>query len=134
MEQLRRATAALFAVAGAVILFLVLSIAVSSTANAADADLVSGTSASTPEPRTAQTVKGSVVKKLKIYKAASLGKRTDAGSVVKWKTLTPKYCKIGTYKLLAQSKPGKCKITAQAPAKGTAERLPPTTYIVKIVR
>lgn len=88
----------------------------------------------TPTPRTVQMVKGAVVKRLKINRTASLRKKTNVGSTVKWKTLTPRYCKIGTYELRAQRKPGKCKITAQAPPKGTAERMPPTTYIVKIVR
>ena len=92
---------------------------------------LTGSSPNELRPQVAQRVKGKVRKKLRRGKIVKLPIRTTTGRAIKWKSATPKICKVRKGMLVAGKKRGACLINARA--KGTARILPlRKSYRVKV--
>ncbi|MEI6624289.1 MAG: uL22 family ribosomal protein, partial [Actinomycetes bacterium] len=58
--------------------------------------------------------------KAKNKKPLALPKKTDAGTAIRWVSLTPKICKVKAGKLVLTGKKGVCRVSAVAGGTGSA--------------
>lgn len=102
-------------------------------ANAVGSSPASSQSAAVAPQGAAQKVKGSVVKKLKRSKKASLPASSNAGQRVAWTTSTKSICTVKGTKVTAKKKTGTCKLVARAAA-NTQYNAMSQAHKIKIVK